>query len=188
MADYTFSSNSVPRPYGTYPGGPQLRWYEESTFASGQGIRRGDVVQFDVNTASNSFRIIRSSTMANAPNVLSTAFIGLAAADSTSDGSTGQGFGATPAKEYRKIPVFVANPQTTFLFPTKGSVVPGSTTIGALTAIGYDSTTKTFYADLNNSTAGDARMRVVDVPSPGDTNGYVACVFNSTAVKLGTWR
>ena len=184
MADKTNSSRSTPRPYRVR-GGSDFSFirFEESTAVSTATIRYGDVVQFDVNVATAAHRIVKSSTMANVPNVISTALLGIAVETSTSDGSTtgllssAVGF-ASPNN--KTILVCVANPATEFLFPTKSSVVT-STCIGTRRAIGYDSTLSMFYVDIGNSTAGDATVIITEIPEPGnDANNPVVVKFIST--------
>lgn len=151
-----------------------MRSFPQSTCVSSAAIRFGDVVQFDVNVASANHRIVKSSTMANVPNVLSSAFLGIAA--ETPDQST---LSATsPGAECL---VYIATPWTEFLFPTKSSAIT-STVVGKRCAIGYDSTLSMFYADFGNSTAGDATVVITDVPDPGtDANNPVVVKFLSTA-------
>lgn len=185
MADKTNSSRTVPRPYRSRHGTFQFRTFEESTCISTATIKYGDVVQFDVNVSSNSHRIVKSSTMANVPNVLSSAFLGIAVDTSTSDGSTTgmSGAGVPNANGAKTLNVCLAVPGTEFLFPTKSSVVT-STCIGVRKALAYDSTLSMFYVDMANSTAGDATVIITDVPEPGtDANNPVVVKFLSTATS-----
>jgi len=184
LADKTNSSRTTPRPYRVR-GGFDFSFlrFEESTAISTATIRYGDVVQFDVNVGSAAHRIVKSSTMANVPNVLSTAFLGIAVETSTSDGSTtgllSSGVGIAGANS-KTILVCAAGGHTEFLFPTKSSVVT-STCIGTRRAIGYDSTLSMFYVDIGNSTAGDATVIITEVPEPGnDANNPVVVKFVST--------
>ena len=175
--DLTNSSRTTPRPYRSRSGDYQVFSFEPSTCVSSAKIIYGDVVQFDVNTSSNNFRIVKSSTMANVPNVLSSVFLGIALGADDSDGSTtGQG-------TKNKITVCLANSHTEFVFPTKATVAQHqSTLVNTRRAIGYDSTLGMFYCDVANSTAGDASLVVTDVLDPGSSNGQVVAKFLSTAV------
>ena len=122
--------------------------------------------------------------MANVPNVLSSAFLGIAVENSTSDGSTtgllSSGVGI-PTPNNKTLLVCLATPNTEFLFPTKSSVVT-STCLGTRRALAYDSTLGIFYVDIANSTAGDATVIITEVPEPGnDANNPVVVKFLSTA-------
>lgn len=171
--DLTNSSRTTPRPYRSRKGDYSLYEFDASTCVSTATIRYGDVVQFDVNTAAANYRIVKSSTMANAPTVLSTAFLGIALATSTGDGSTSG----------EKITVCLADAATEFLWPSKATVAQHtSTLINTRRAIAYDSTLGMFYCDVANSTAGDASLVITAVPDPGSSNGQVVAKFNSTNV------
>ena len=178
MAQVVHSTRTVVLPYRKQSGGSyRIRHFYESTAISTAVIRAGDVVQFDVNVSTANHRIVKSSTMANVPNVLSTAFLGVAAETSTSDGGT-----TGLDTNQRKIGVYLANPDTEFLWPTKlGGANHLSSLVGSRRAIGYDSTLGMFYCDAGNSTAGDASLVVTDVIDAGTTNGFVAAKFLSTA-------
>ena len=185
MADKTNSSRTTPRPYRARFGTYQERIFEESTSISTATIRYGDVVQFDVNVGSAAHRIVKSSTMANVPNVLSSAFLGIAVETSTSDGSTtgllSSGVGL-PGANNKTLNICLATYGTEFLFPTKSSVVT-STCLGTRRAIAYDSTLSMFYVDIANSTAGDATVIITEIPEPrNDANNPVVVKFLSTAV------
>lgn len=172
MADKVLSSRSTPYPYRVAYGTYQMRTFTESTCASTAAIRSGHVVQFDVNTGAASNKIVKSSTMANAPNVLSSAFLGIAMDTSTSAGSSAS---------LGPLTVCLATPETEFWFPTKSSVVT-STCIGTRKALAFDSTLDIHYVDLANSTGGDATVVVTDVPEPGtDANNGIVVKFLSTA-------
>lgn len=177
--DLTNSSRTTPRPYRSRSGDFQVWSFEASTCVSSALIRYGDVVQYDVNVSSNNYRIVKSSTMANVPNVVSTAFLGVAVDADTSDGST-SGLG-TSARQ--KLAVVLANNHTEFLWPTKATVAQHqSTLVNTRRAIGYDSTLSMFYCDVANSTAGDAALLVTEVIDPGSSNGQVVAKFLSTNV------
>lgn len=175
--DLTNSTRTCPRPYRSRRGDYQIAHYEPSTAASTALIKYGDVVQFDVNVSSNSFRIVKSSTMATAPTVLSSVFLGIALAADDSDGST------TTQGSKNKIPVCIANADTEILFPSKATVAQHtSTLVNTRRTLGYDSTLGMFYLDLANSSAGDASLVVTDVIDPGSSNGQVLARFLSTSV------
>lgn len=174
-----FSSNSYIRPHRSRRGTYQLHKFQTSTTLSTAVVAFGDVVQFDVNVATANSRIVKSSTMANVPNVLSTAFLGIAMeADGSSVSATSPG----PNTQESQILVCLADKDTEFLFPTKSSIVT-STVINTRRALAYDSTLSRFYLDIGNSTAGDASVLITDVPNPG-TSSNNPCVgkFLSTAV------
>jgi hypothetical protein len=184
VADKTNSSRTTPRPYRSRHGTYQFKTFEESTCVSTATIRYGDVVQFDVNSGTAAHRIVKSSTMANVPNVLSSAFLGIAMDTSTSDGST-TGLLSSAVGQFnansKVLNVCLATPGTEFWFPTKSSVVT-STCLGTRRAIAYDSTLSMFYVDIGNSTAGDATVIITDIPEPGnDANNPVIVKFLSTA-------
>jgi len=162
-------------PYRKRNGTFDLRAFVPSTGISTATIAYGDIVQFDVNVASANHRIVKSSTMANVPNVLSTAFLGVAVEDDpTAIGQTVQ---------THKVLVCIADKDTEFKFPTKATGAQhASSMVGKRIAAAYDSTLGMFYADVANSTAGDASLVITEVIDEGTTNGYVAAKFLSTAV------
>jgi len=179
LADKTNSTRTKPRPYRSRRGTYQFRSFQTSTSESSAIIAVGDVVQFDVNVATATARIVKSSTMANVPNVLSTAFLGVAVEADTSTVSS-----AAPGANTQgsKVLICLADKDTEFLFPTKSSICE-STIIGKRYALAYDSTLSMFYVDIGNSTAGDASVVCTDVPEPGaDANNPVVVKFLSTAV------
>lgn len=152
--------------------------FEESTCASTAVIAVGNVVAFDSDVASNSHRIVRASSAANGTPILTSVLLGVAAKGSTSDGST-LGLGSPG----RTIDVWMADPGTEFLFPTK--VVLASSHIGAAMELTWDSTSGVSYVG-NNSTAGDARVLIQGIgpmSAVGDTGGYLIGRFQSTAVS-----
>lgn len=171
MAQLTNSTRSCPRPYRSRKGDYWIQTFTASTAISTAVIKYGDVVQFDVNTADASAKIVKSSSMANVPNVVSTALLGLAVSGSTGDGSTST----------EQIQVCIADANTEFLFPTKNAGADHtSTLVNKRKAIGYDSTLGMFYMDNANSTAGDAALVITEVLEPGTTNGFVVAKFLST--------
>ena len=179
MAQIDLSSRSKPRPYRRRSGGFQTWHFYESTCVSTAIIRAGDVVQADVNVSTANHRIVKSSTMANVPNCLSTAFYGIAAEDSTAYGRNTSPTAAAPSGH--KLPVTLADAQTEFLFATKAAGTAHlSSLVGTRRALGYDSTLEIHYCDVGNSTAGDAVLLITEVIDEGTTNGYVAAKFLST--------
>lgn len=179
MAEVTLSASDKARFYRSRKGGQTIWHFTESTCLSSAKIMVGDVVQFDVNVSTANSRIVKSSTMANVPNVISTAFLGIAIEDSTAFGNAGP----TATAPGRSIPVLLADSQTEFRFVTKSAgTVLTSTLVGSRRAIAYDSTLSIFYCDLGNSTAGDATVLITECLDPGTTNGAVAAKFNSTNV------
>jgi hypothetical protein len=175
LAQITHSTRTKPLPYRSRGGTFDLRAFQPSTGISTATIAFGDVVQFDVNVATANHRIVKSSTMANAPNVLSTAFLGVAVEDdSVTIGQTVRS---------HQVVVCIANKDTEFKFPTKlAGTAHESSLVGKRSAIAYDSTNGMFYADTANSTAGDASLVITEVIDAGTTNGFVAAKFLSTAV------
>ena len=143
---------------------------DASTCAAGAQIRVGQLVQFDT-TSSATHRIVRSST--GTTPLLSTNFVGVAAADDTSDGSTlGLGEGK------RQISVWGAMGE--FLFPTNIAGT-ASTLVNTALALKWDSTLGIHYA-VANSSAADQAIWVTEVIGVGDTNGLVAGRLFSTRV------
>lgn len=164
MAQITLSSNSVIVPWRSAQGSPRIATFEgASTAASTANIRVGQVVSFDL-TSTSAHRLIRCSSAATP--ILSTSIAGIAAGEYT-PGSSG------------RLSVWAADGQTEFRFPTK---VAGTTPelLGTIMALSYDSTLAINFLTAN-STAGDQRVIVTEVINPGDTNGFVAGRFISSA-------
>lgn len=179
MASITHSTRTTPQPYRVRGGTYDQRTFQTSTILAGSTalIRYGDVVQFDVNVATANHRIVKSSTMANVPNVLSTAFLGLAVEADASSVSAD-----SPGGEDQKVLVCIATKDTEFKWPTKlAGANHVSSLVGQRKAIGYDSTLGMFYCDAGNSTAGDASLVITDLIDAGTTNGFVVAKFLSTA-------
>ena len=176
MAQLTNSTRTTPRPYRSRKGDYSVWTFDASTAISTAVIKYGDVVQFDVNVTTHFNKIVKSSTMANVPNVVSTALLGVAVSGGTGDGSTTAGQGYP-----EKIQVCLADAATEFLFPTKQAGADhGSSLVGLRKAIGYDSTLGMFYLDMANSTAGDATVIITECIEPGTTNGQYVAKFLST--------
>ena len=184
MADKTNSTRTTPYPFRSAYGTFQLRWIQESTCVSTAVIRYGDVVQFDGNVATANFRVRKSSTMTNVPNVMSTnVFLGIAVGIPSDPASTVTATAPGSTEQSRMVQVCLATGDTEFWFPTKSSAVTSSL-VGLQRAVGYDSTLGMFYCDVGNSTAGDAILVITDIPEPGtDANNPVIAKFLSTAVS-----
>ena len=172
MAQITHSSKTGIFAFRTRSGSPRILTFDASTAVSTSLIVAGQVVQFDV-TDGATHRIVKASTAGGHP-LLSTSIVGIAAASDVSDGSTS---GLSERK--RQIPVWAADGNTEFLFPSKISNV-ASTLVNTALALGYDSTLNFHYLAAN-STAGDRRVWVTEVQNPGDSNGYLWGRFFSTA-------
>ena len=191
MADWTINSGSNPIHYRSRgaAGTPAIRYFQESTAASTAVIKYGDIVSNDTVVSTGGFRIVRApfdgggdANLLNTTNVL-----GLAAEASGSSGSTlGLTAGGLNQTGTRMIGVFIAEPNTEY----KGYLIgtnnaSGSSLIGALRAIRYDSTNHIYGVDSTNSTAALASVVITDVPleTVGDTNGPVIFKFLSTGVS-----
>jgi hypothetical protein len=173
MADYTLTARDLIRPYRSRAGSPRIVTFDASTTVSTARIAVGQVVQFDA-TDSAAHRLVRSST-GTLNGILSVNIVGIAAQADESDGSTaGLGEGKRP------ISVWAADPQTEFKFPAQGTIA--STLIGAARALKFDSTLGIHVCQLGNSTAAVLPIVITQVFNPGDSNGYVAGRFASTAV------
>lgn len=197
MADWTINSGSNPRHYRSRGGAgtPVLRYFQESTCASTAVIKLGDIVSNDTVVTTGGFRIVRApfngGTTGGAgfePNLLNTTnVLGIAAEPSTSDGSTaGLTQGNLNQAGNRMIGVFIAEPNTEYLGYLIGTNnASGSSLIGALKAVRYDSTNHIYGIDSTNSTAALASVVITDVPleTVGDTNGPVIFKFLSTGVS-----
>jgi hypothetical protein len=178
MAQLNHSTRATPRPNRSLRGSFRLEYFQPSTCLSSAVIAYGDVVQFDVNVATANHRIVKASTMANVPNVISTALVGIAA---EADGSSVSATSPSPTK----IGVYVAEKEAEFVFPSKtaGSDY-GSSLVTRRRAIGYDSTNSMFYLDTANSTAGDATIIITALGGEeGTTNGLLVGKFISTNVS-----
>lgn len=176
MADFVHSSRSCIRVARTSKGAPSIRNYEASTAVSTALVAYGQVVSFDL-TSSATHRLVRCSTAAGANPILTNTIAGISAGADTSDGST---LGLGPN---RTLPVYIADPDTEFLFPTK--LVIASTMIGVgNNVLLWDSTLNIHHLGVN-STAGDARAYItgIDTTRLGDTGGFVYGRFFSSAVS-----
>lgn len=185
MPQNTISTASHVRPYRVRGGGsPPIMWLQESTVVGTGGtssnrIKYGDVVQFDVNVATANHRLVRSSTMAAAPTVLSTAFAGIAG-NTPASTATDEAPGPTGG-----VQVYLATPATEFLFITSAAgTVHVSSLVGTRRNIGYDSTNNIFYANIGNTSGGDGNIVITEVIEPGTTNGFVVAKFVSSVARF----
>lgn len=181
MADYTVNSNSNPSHFRSGGAVPLIRYYQESTAVSTAVIKAGDIVSNDTVTTAK-FRIVRApaggGTGANLLNT--TNVLGIALEASTSDGSTS---GLDDAGQNRKIGVAVANPDAEYQgYLIGANNVTGSSLIGAVRAIRYDSTNHIYAVDSTNSTAALLNVLITGIPdgTDGSTNGPVIFRFLSS--------
>jgi hypothetical protein len=180
MADFTHNAYSKVRPYRAGKGQPAIRHFELSTCASTAKIALGQVVAFD-ETSSATHRIERCSTASGETPILSVLIAGVSAGADPSDGSTGDA--TYPLGPKRTLPVYIADGDTIFEFPTK--LVLASTMLNvAGYELSWDSTLSIHHVSAN-STAGDQRVTITgfNPANAGDTGGYVFGRFFSTAVS-----
>jgi len=174
MADWTIGADSNPQFERSGASTPLIRYFEQSTAASTAAIKYGDVVSNDTATTTK-FRIVRAPAGGgNGGNILATTnVLGLASEASTSAGSS----------VVSKLGVFVAEPDAEYRgFLLGANNVSGSSLIGALRAMRYDSTNHIYGIDSTNSTAALLGVLITDIPdgTEGDTNGPVIFRFLST--------
>lgn len=167
------------RPYRSLTP-PHVQYFQESTAVSSQLIKAGHVVSFDTVVASASHRIVVApSSGGNGANLLQTTnVLGVALANSTSDGSTA-GLGTYG----RNIPVALAVAGQEFLGYLAGDLPSHSSIVGLTRAVRWDATRNLFNIDSTNSTAALANVvitGVVEESTVGDTNGPVIFRFLST--------
>lgn len=181
MADFTVNSGSNPSHFRSGAVTPELRYFQESSAVSTAVIKLGDIVSNDTVTTTK-FRIVRApfngGTGANLLNT--TNVLGIAMEASTSDGSTN---GLDDAGQNRRIGVAVANADAEFQAYLIGSNnVTGSSLIGAVRAVRYDSTNHIYAIDSTNSTAALLNAQITGIPdgTDGSTNGPVIFRFLSS--------
>lgn len=189
------SSNSIIRPVRSPFGDYAIRNFQESTCASSAVIRRGDPVTFDTVVTTGYLRIVKApSSQGNVGNLLQNgirSLVGIALADSTSDGSvTGLSSNGAPQNGARFIPVALADGLTEFainISSVGANPLPvGSSMIGKVYPMELNRThQRWFLSSTNLSTAADLSIVVTDVPteSLGDTGGIVYFKFLSTMVS-----
>lgn len=199
MAQIDGSSNTFIYPVRSPLGSPQIRYFEESTCASSKTIRRGDIVCLDTVVTTAARIVLAPSSQGAAGNLLQngiTSLIGVAMADSTSDGST-NGLQASTARagQGRLIPVAVADGLTEFAIHVSSvGATPQAICSSMMDRPGYPiEMLRTidrgghgvwFLSSTNLSTAADVSAVITDVPSEsiGDTGGIVYFKFLSTMV------
>jgi hypothetical protein len=202
MAQIDGSSNTrmkaVRAPYGS----PAIRWFQESTCASSKCIKDGDIVTFDTVVTTALRIVVAPSSQGAAGNLLQngiTSLVGIALADSTSDGSTtGLGESTTVGRSpNRMIPVALADGLTEFAINISSVGATPSQVASSLvgktypiecvrTAVGQRGGHGVwFLSSTNLSTAADLSFVITDVPteSIGDTGGVVYGKFLSTMVS-----
>lgn len=184
--DITLSSLTTVRPYRPEHASHVIRHFQPSTNAgSSNRIAYGDVVQLDVNTATNSFRIVKCST-GSSGGVGSTAIVGVALDSDTSDGST---LGLTTRQT---IPVAIGLSSAEFRWPSKFTVAQHqSTLVNTDRGVQYDSTLGIFFLGAlspSSNAGGPVNIRITEVLDAGSSNGFVVGRFNSTVVTVTTVR
>lgn len=193
MAQWGGTTNTIIRPYRHPSGSFPIRYYEESTCAATAVIKRGDIVCFNT-VVTTALRILRApSSGGDGTNLLQVgigSLVGVAADNSTSDGSTtGLAGGGLNPGQGRKIGVWLADKDSEFIgFPSTagaGPVVVTSTVVGVSCPVIYNRPLNRFFLDSTNvSTAALFAVKITDVPSEslGDTNGPVIFKFLSSNV------
>lgn len=176
MAQWTNSSGSYMRPYRSPWGSPQIRHFQESTAAATAVIRVGNIVVNNTVVTTGTMRIVRALADGGAAanlldSTITDGYLGVALADSTSDGSTsGLGADGVVGASPRQIPVAVFDGGTEFLgyfktAVTAGADVAASSLIGLRRAIIYDSTLGVYFVDSTNSTAANVTCVITDIPN-----------------------
>lgn len=194
MAQINGSTNSIIKPVRSPLGSPAVRWFQESTAASSAVIRRGDPVTFDT-VVTTALRILKApSSQGAVGNLLQNgivSLVGIALADSTSDGST-TGLAASTALQdsRRQIPVALADGLTEFSVTISSVGAAPLAVASSMIGVTYPleivrALNRWFLSSTNLSTAADLSVVVTDVPSEsiGDTGGTVYFKFLSTMVS-----
>jgi hypothetical protein len=146
-----------------------------SSGISSNAILLGRVVALDVNTDSNAGQILPSSQTAGV--VMSTAIVGIAA-------EAAQGPGSTNTRG-TVISVWEANPLIEFRANTQGANL-GSSQVGKMKALVWDSTLTIHKVDLSNSTLINVRVVVTQlIDNEGDSGGAVAFRFLAQTPPAG---
>ena len=169
------SSGTIMRPYRSPWGSFQIRHFQESTCAATAVIKAGNIVTNNTVVTTGTFRIVRAladgGTGANLlDSTITDGYLGIALADSTSDGSTtALGLDGVYTGT-RMIPVAVFDGGTEFLgyfktAVTAGADVAASSLIGKTRAIIFDSTLQNYFIDSTNSTAANVTCVITDIPS-----------------------
>lgn len=181
MADYVIGTGSNPGHYRSGSVTPEIRYYQESSCVSTAVIKAGDIVSNDTVTTTK-FRIVRAPAGGGTgANLLGTTnVLGVALEASTSDGSTGT---LDDAGNNRKIGVAVANADAEFVgYLIGANNVTGSSLVGAVRAVRYDSTNHIYAIDSTNSTAALLGVQITGIPEGTDnsTGGPVVFRFLSS--------
>jgi ATP/ADP translocase len=138
---------------------------------STMALQLGRVVGLDVNTATNSHRILGSSQTGGM--VVSTAIVGICAEASTGAQDT-------------ELPVWEANPNVEFRANVSTGLALTSSNIGTKYALSWDSTRNIHLVAVTNSTAAVQRVVVTGfIDSLGDTGGAVSFKF-LTRTEVGS--
>lgn len=194
MAHINGSSNSIIVPVRSPLGSPAIRWFEESTCASSKTIRRGDPVTFDT-VVTTALRIVKApSSQGAVGNLLENgirSLVGIALADSTSDGSTlGHVVSTNRQSGERHLPVALADGLTEFAITISSVGATPQPVASSMVGVTYPleinrTFNRWFLSSTNLSTAADLSIVVTDVPSEsiGDTGGVVYFKFLSTMVS-----
>src|SRR3990167_7951903 len=193
LAHYNGSTSSIRPVFNPY-GSPAIRHYQESTCASSAVIRAGDPVTFDTVVTTHARIVKAPSSQGAVGNLLQNgirSLVGIALADSTSDGSTlGQTESTAPSNDRSKyIPVALADGLTEFSIQISsvGAAPPplAPSLIGDSYPLEINRTyNRWFLSSTNLSTAADLSIVVTNVPleNIGDTGGWVHFKFHSTMV------
>lgn len=156
MTDFTLSSGSFVEPHRSPYGGFPIRHFGVSTGVSSAIIFRGSLVTLDKGSTNQQF--VKRSTATDAPEIV------------------GYSCETTPSTTVAgtEIGVYEADPRVEFRAVTQNGVI-GSTTVGELKALVFDSTHNIHYVDLAEGTASKLRVIVTElIDSPGDSGGKVA--------------
>ena len=204
MAQVDGSSNTAIKPVRSPRGAPAIRWFQESTCASSKVITIGDIVCFDTVVSTHLRILVAPSSQGAVGNLLQngiTSLVGIALANSTSDGSTTGHLASTALQpEGRYIPVALADGLTEFSInissvgaspePPASSMIGNSYPVECVrTAVGQRGLAGGhgvwFMSSTNLSTAADLSIVVTDVASNqvGTTGGFVYFKFLSTMVS-----
>lgn len=166
MAQHQETSGTGIRPYRSNFGSFPIRGYPESTASTFAG---GDLVQLDMDAATNTHRIEVASSN-------STAYLGV----------TGD---AASSNQDQVIPVYEAKPGAQFIGWVKETIL--SSMVGEYRHFARDTTRA---IDYLSAATTNARARIVEVNlqdvaggpyAIGDTNGYVAFEFVADWTAFG---
>lgn len=182
MGDWTLSSGSIVKPYRSDLGHFPIRHFQASTAVSTARITRGDVVEFDHLVATATFRIRRDLINSTTP---STGILGIALGNDTFSDAAGTGLTTNGQQNFvnagtpNTVPVCMAF-GTEFIAHCTG--VSNSTMLGQTKVLTRDSTLNIWViqraaGQVGESTLADQRIRITEVPYPGDTNGPLVFRF-----------